>query len=81
MTSKGATGGDVLAFDSNKYKREFNKERYANYKIRIPKSKKSEIDHLMAITGKSANRIFVEAVEKLHHVDLTIVESELEQSE
>lgn len=68
-----------MAFNSNQYKREFEKEKYAHFKIRIPKSKKEEIDHLMAITGKSANRLFVEAVEKLHHVDLTIVESELEQ--
>ena len=70
-----------MAFDANKYKREFDKEKYANFKIRIPKSKKEEIEHLMAITGKSANRLFVDAVEKLYHVDLTIVESELEQSE
>ena len=70
-----------MAFDANKYKREFNKEKYTEFKIRIPKSKKVEIEHLMAITGKSANRLFVESVEKTYHVDLTIVESELEQSE
>lgn len=70
-----------MAFDSNKYKREFEKEKYATFKVRIPKPKKAEIEHLTTITGKSANRLFIEAVEKLHHVDLTIVESELEQSE
>ena len=70
-----------MAFDANKYKREFEKEKYANFKVRIPKSKKAEVEHLTAITGKSANRLFIEAVEKLYHVDLTIVESEFEQSE
>ena len=68
-----------MAFDSNAYKNKFNKEKYANYKIRIPKEKKSVIDDLIISTGKSVNRIFIEAVEKVHYVDLTIVESELEQ--
>lgn len=68
-----------MAFDANKYKRDFNKEKYAEIKIRIPKSKKSELDALVASTGKSANRIFIDAVEKIHNVDLTIVESDLEQ--
>lgn len=70
-----------MAFDANKYKRDFNKERYAEIKIRIPKSKKSELDALVASTGKSTNRIFIDAVEKIHNVDLTIVESDLKQSE
>ena len=70
-----------MAFDANKYKRDFNKEKYAEIKIRIPKSKKSELDALVASTGKSANRIFIDAVEKIHNVDLTIVESDLKQSE
>lgn len=68
-----------MAFDSNAYKNQFNKDKYANYKIRVPKEKKSVIDDLVISTGKSINRIFVEAVEKIYHIDLTIVESELEQ--
>lgn len=69
-----------MAFDSNKYKREFEKEKYAILKVRIPKPKKEILEGLTDTTGKSINRIFVEAVEKVHNVDLTIVESELEQS-
>ena len=70
-----------MAFDANQYKNQFNKETYANFKIRVPKSKKQVIDDLAQSTGKSINRLFIEAVEKMHHVDLTIVESELMQSE
>lgn len=70
-----------MAFDANQYKKEFNKVKYAEFKIRIPKEKKEEIDHLVRVTGKSTNRLFVEAVEKVHNVDLTLVMSELEQSE
>lgn len=70
-----------MAFDANQYKNQFNKDTYANFKIRVPKSKKQVIDELAQLTGKSINRLFVEAVEKMYHVDLTIVESELMQSE
>ena len=70
-----------MAFDANQYKNQFNKDTYANFKIRVPKSKKQVIDNLAQSTGKSINRLFIEAVEKVYHIDLTIVESELMQSE
>lgn len=69
-----------MSFDQNQYKKEFEKEKYAILKVRIPRSKKEILDGLTETTGKSINRIFVESVEKTHHVDLTIVESELKQS-
>ena len=72
-------GGDSLAFDSNAYKRAYEKEKYAIYKVRIPKEKKAVIDDLVISTGKSANRIFVESVEKMYHIDLTIIDPDLEQ--
>lgn len=68
-----------MAFDATEYKKKFNRDKYAEFKIRIPKSKKDVLDGLVQTTGKSINRIFVDAVEKMHGVDLTIVESELEQ--
>ena len=67
-----------MAFDANKYRRDFEKEKYAVVKVRIPKQKKPVLDELAEATGKSINRIFIDAVEKVHGVDLTIV---LEQSE
>lgn len=62
---------------SNQYRNAFNKERYADIKLRIPKSKKPCLDALVECTGKSANRLFIEAVEKVYNIDLTIVEEQL----
>lgn len=65
----------------NEYKKQYDKAHYSEIKIRIPKDKKPIIDTLVETTHKSINRIFVEAVEKVHNVDLTIVESKLKQPE
>ena len=66
-------------FDPTRYKSEYNSQNYSNLKIRIPKEKKAVIDALVESTGKSINRLFIEAVEKHYKVDLTIVESKLKQ--
>lgn len=66
-------------FDSNKYKSSYNAQNYYGIKIRLPKEKRDIIDELTKTTGKSINRIFIEAVEKQHNVDLTIVEEKLKQ--
>ena len=68
-----------MAFNAQKYKNEFNKQSYHEVRLRIPKSKKEIVDALAETTGKSINRIFIEAVEKQHNVDLTIVEEKLKQ--
>ena len=60
-----------MAFDSNKYKQQYSKEKYASVKVNIPKAKKKIIDELAATTGKSINRLFIEAVERVYQVDLT----------
>ena len=66
-------------FDQKQYRSKYEKETYHHVKLRIPKEKRAIIDALVETTGKSINRIFIEAVEKQHHVDLTIVEEKLEQ--
>lgn len=68
-----------MPFDATKYKSEFNKKAYYEVKVRLPKSKKEVMEELIETTGKSINRIFIEAVEKIHHVDLTIQEEKLKQ--
>ena len=68
-------------FDVQKYKNQFEKDTYYEIKVRLPKEKKQIMQELAQTTGKSINRIFIEAVEKVHHVDLTIVESKLRQPE
>ena len=66
-----------MAFNATKYKNDFAKERYASVRLNIPKCKKQVLTELSETTGKSINRLFIEAVERVHNVDLTIVESEL----
>lgn len=66
-------------FDVSKYKNQYDKENYYSAKIKIPKEKKAVIDALVETTGKSINRIFIEAVEKQHNVDLTLIDKKLKQ--
>ena len=68
-------------FDQTKYINEYKKAHYATIKVNIPKDKKLILQELSKTTGKSINRLFIEAVEKVHNVDLTIVESKLRQPE
>ena len=65
--------------DVQKYRNKFNRENYYEVKVRLPKEKKQVMEELAETTGKSINRIFIEAVEKQHNVDLTIVEEKLKQ--
>ena len=60
-----------MSFDFNAYKKQYNKDNYTELKIRIPKGKRHIIDDLSERTGKSINRIFIEAVERHYHVNLT----------
>lgn len=68
-------------FDAQKYKNQYNKASYYEVKVRLPKEKREIMEALVTTTGKSINRLFIEAVEKTHNVDLTIVESKLKQPE
>ena len=65
--------------DVQKYRNKFNRENYYEVKVRLPKEKKQVMEELAETTGKSINRIFIEAVEKQHNVDLNIVEEKLKQ--
>lgn len=62
---------------TQEYKQKHDKETYYHIRLRIPKEKKEVIEELAETTHKSINRIFIEAVEKQHNVDLTIVEEKL----
>lgn len=66
-------------FDANQYKNQYNKDNYYSVKLRIPKEKKELIEALAKSTDKSINRLFIEAVEKQYHIDLTIIEEKLKQ--
>lgn len=50
-------------FDQIKYITEYNKEKYDEIRIRIPKGAKSEWKEIVAKYGKSLNSFIVEAVE------------------
>lgn len=64
-------------FDQQKYKNDYNKEKYATLKLTIPKEKKPILTDLAKIHNKSMNRIIIDALEKTYNIDLTIVESQL----
>lgn len=66
-------------FDSAKYKNQYNKDHYHTVRLKIPKKKKSIIDELVEKTGKSINRIFIEAVENQYNVNLTASDGALEK--
>lgn len=50
-------------FDQIKYITEYNKEKYDEIRIRIPKGTKAEWKTIIAKQGKSINAFIVEAVE------------------
>ena len=66
-------------FDAQQYSNKYNRETYYEVKVRLPKEKKQVMKELSELTGKSINTIFIEAVEKQHNVDLTLVREKLEQ--
>lgn len=59
---------------------EYNKANYERIYIRVPKTKKAILEELSRTTGKSINRLAIDALEKTYNIDLTIVESKLRQS-
>lgn len=63
----------------NQYKKAHDKESYYHIRLRVPKEKKAVVDELIETTGKSINRIFIEAVEKVYRVNLTLAEDEIWQ--
>lgn len=67
--------------NTTKYKNEYVKKTYARIPINIPKEKKAVLEELAMKYDKSINRIFIDAVEHVYGVDLTLVESKLKQPE
>lgn len=59
--------------EESKYKKinEYNKDHYFKLAIRIPKSKRDELDVLSQKLGKSVNALFIEAVEAQYGIDIT----------
>lgn len=65
--------------DVQEYRNKYNRETYYQIKVRLPKEKKEIMESLSEKTGKSINRIFIEAVEKVYRVNLTLAEDEIWQ--
>ena len=62
------------------YVQSWVKDNYYTAKVQIPKEKKEVLQELAQATGKSINRLFIDAVEKQYHVDLTFTDKRLGQS-
>lgn len=70
-----------MAKQNYDYINQYNRNNYIRVGVRIPKEKKEVLDQLLETTGKSINRLFIDAVEKQYNVDLTLVMSKLVGSE
>jgi len=76
-TQDGKVGAD-MAFDQQKYKDGFNKDKYDNVSLRLPKGKK-ELLKQIAIDRNirdpkgliSVNRTIINAIEQTYNIDLS----------
>lgn len=57
------------------------KDNYYTAKVQVPKEKKEVLQELSKATGKSINRLFIDAIEKQYNVDLTLTDKRMGQSE
>lgn len=64
------------SFDQAEYLRQYKKDRYYEFKVTMPKEKKTVLEALSETTHKSINRLFIEAVEQKYNVDLTNIEKQ-----
>ena len=60
-----------MAFDKEKYDREYNKANYHMIRVVIPKDKLSDVKELAERKGKSISSLFVESFEKVYGVYLS----------
>lgn len=60
-----------MAFDSNAYKAEFNKQSYDKVTIYFPKGRKDELKVLAKQEGMSMGDLFKDAMFKTYGLDLS----------
>lgn len=60
-----------MAFDSNAYKTDFQRQNYDRIVALIPKGKGKEIKAFAQAHGKSVSQIIVEALEEYYGIDLS----------
>lgn len=60
-----------MAFDQNKYKKEYGKQNYDRIKLRVPINKQSQIKNLSIKLGISVSQLIIRALEKTYLLDLT----------
>lgn len=60
-----------MAFDSNAYKTDFQRQNYDRIVALIPKGKGKEIKAFAQARGKSVSQIIVEALEEYYGIDLS----------
>lgn len=60
-----------MAFDSNAYKADFNRQNYDRIAITLPKGNKDRLQTLAKQEGVSVNELFKTAIKKAYGVDLS----------
>lgn len=60
-----------MAFDQQKYIREFTKENYDRIEFLVPKGRKNEVKQFAKLRGKSVTEFVVEALESYYRINLS----------
>lgn len=60
-----------MAFDSNAYKTDFQRQNYDRVVALVPKGRGKEIKDFAAVQGKSVSQLIVEALENYYKLDLS----------
>lgn len=60
-----------MAFDQQKYIREFTKENYDRIEFLVPKGRKNEVKQFAKLRGKSVTELVVEALESYYRINLS----------
>lgn len=60
-----------MAFDSNSYKQEFNKQNYERVPFDVPKGKRDELKALAKQEGVSVNELLKTAIYQVYGLDLS----------
>lgn len=60
-----------MAFDSNKYKADFQRENYYRPAVFIPIAKKTDVQRAAKERGISISQLVIDALEKCYGLDLS----------
>lgn len=60
-----------MAFDQQKYIRDYTKENYDRIEFLVPKGRKAEFKQFAKSKGRSVSEVIVEALESYYNINLS----------